>query len=79
MWEIYLEIDGVVFYTSALKVKPSALREAYLECGETSGWREARLPDRVLHYETIEFAHLFQHLSTSDDGRLLCEDLTAAS
>lgn len=56
---------GMVFYTSALKMKPNALREAYLECGETARMAEKLgLPDRVLHYETIEFAHLFQHLSS---------------
>ncbi|MNY44284.1 Purine catabolism regulatory protein [compost metagenome] len=55
----------MVFYTSALKVKPMALREAYLECVETGRMAEKLgLPDRVLHYETIEFAHLFQHLSS---------------
>ncbi|NQX64373.1 PucR family transcriptional regulator [Paenibacillus qinlingensis] len=59
------DLDGMVFYTSALKVKPTALREAYLECGETGRMAEKLcLPDRVLHYETIEFAHLFQHLSS---------------
>ena len=54
------------FYTSAMKVKPTALREAYMECVETQRMADKLvLPDRVLHYETIEFAHLFQNLSST--------------
>ncbi|WNR42207.1 PucR family transcriptional regulator [Paenibacillus roseipurpureus] len=57
--------DGLVFYTSSPKAKPTALREAYMECGETERMGSLlQLPDRVLNFETIEFAHLFQHLST---------------
>ncbi|MGG1517351.1 PucR family transcriptional regulator [Paenibacillus oryzisoli] len=58
--------DGFVFYMSGVKMKPNALREAYQECGETQRMAaKLSLPDRVLQYETIEFAHLFQHLTSA--------------
>ncbi|MEC0229068.1 PucR family transcriptional regulator [Paenibacillus alba] len=60
-----IEEAGIMsFYTSSTKTKPTALREAYLECMETERLgTKLGLPDRVLHFETIEFAHLFQHVS----------------
>ncbi|GFZ87662.1 purine catabolism regulatory protein [Paenibacillus marchantiophytorum] len=60
------EAGEMSFYTSSTKGKPIALREAYLECMETERMgSKLGLPDRILHYETIEFAHLFQHVSAS--------------
>ncbi|MEW9698765.1 PucR family transcriptional regulator [Paenibacillus sp. SI8] len=59
------EMFDLGFYVSPLKTKPVALREAYMECVETSRLaNRLALPDRVLHFETIEFAHLFQHVSS---------------
>ena len=49
-----------------MKLKPTALREAYVECLETLRMAsKLGLPDRVLHFETIEFAHLFQNISST--------------
>ncbi|MBP1961714.1 PucR family transcriptional regulator [Paenibacillus aceris] len=60
------EAGEIAFYTSAMKVRPTALREAYMECVETQRMaHKLELPDRVVHYETIEFAHLFQHMSVN--------------
>lgn len=60
------EAGEMVFYTSAMKSKPTALREAYMECMETQRMAsKLELSDRVVHYETIEFAHLFQHVSVN--------------
>ncbi|MFD0697059.1 PucR family transcriptional regulator [Paenibacillus sp. GCM10027628] len=59
------ETGEVAFYVSPVKSKPIALKEAYLECVETQRLASRLgLPDRVLHFETIEFAHLFQHVSS---------------
>jgi len=66
------EADGVTFYVSPVKTKPNALREAYLESVET--WQLSSrlgLSDRMLQYETIEFAHLFQHI-TSETMETYC-------
>lgn len=60
------EAGEMAFYTSSMKLKPTALREAYMECLETQRMAsKLGLPDRVLHYETIEFAHLFQNVSST--------------
>lgn len=60
------EAGEIVFYSSAMKLKPTALREAYMECVETQRMAtKLELPDRVLHFETIEFAHLFQNVSST--------------
>ncbi|MDQ0898661.1 MULTISPECIES: PucR family transcriptional regulator [unclassified Paenibacillus] len=60
------EAGEMAFYTSSMKLKPTALREAYMECLETQRMAsKLGLPDRVLHYETIEFAHLFQNVSSN--------------
>lgn len=60
------EVGELNFYTSSTKGKPTAMREAYMECVETMRMAgRLELSDRVLHYETIEFAHLFQHVSSS--------------
>ncbi|MDD9267919.1 PucR family transcriptional regulator [Paenibacillus sp. GCM10023248] len=60
------EAGELTFYTSQAKSKPTALREAYMECMETMRMAARfEVSDRVVHYETIEFAHLFQHVSSS--------------
>ncbi|WP_261807604.1 CdaR family transcriptional regulator [Paenibacillus sp. N3.4] len=60
------EAGEVVFYVSSIKTKPTALKEAYLECLETERLSvRLGLPERVMHFESIEFAHLFQNVSST--------------
>ncbi|UJF35918.1 PucR family transcriptional regulator [Paenibacillus hexagrammi] len=57
--------EEIGFYVSPVKQKPPALREAYMECMQTQAMAERlKLHDRVLHFETIEFAHLFQNVAS---------------
>ncbi|NEW06551.1 PucR family transcriptional regulator [Paenibacillus sp. SYP-B3998] len=63
---VCLEEAEVGFFVSPVKSKPIFLREAYMECVETHRLSSRlELPDRVLHFETIEFAHLFQNVSSN--------------